>query len=283
MHPERDGSDSQPFRHCDVAAGRVRPIQGRADVVDVSARGDLPGIGRPVFELRRCTAQGVEVERRVSRRIALGATRRLRQALQRVGARGFKQPIGDLAARHVCRHQGFRDELAQVVRHIVSVDAVPCNDRNRCLQIEAADENGEPTKGDALGFEKEVEAPVEGGEQCLMAWQRGAPAPGQHPEPVTEPRGKFVDAQRTAAHGGQFDRQRDAVQAAAHGRRRLGELAVRHETRVGCTHPREEQPQRAGPVGFVARARPLLGHFQRRDAIDVLGVRQQGLAAGCND
>jgi hypothetical protein len=48
-----------------------------------------------------------------------------------------------------------------------------------------------------------------------LAGQRGAAPAHQQAEAVLEPREQLVDRQEADAGGGQLDRQRDAVQAAA--------------------------------------------------------------------
>ena len=58
-------------------------------------------------------------------------------------------------------------------------------------------------------------APVDHGAQRAVARQRGAAAAGEQPEAVVEARGELLDRHRAQPRGGELDRQRQPVEAAA--------------------------------------------------------------------
>jgi hypothetical protein len=110
------------------------------------------------------------------------------------------------------------------------------------VQREAPREDRQPIEEDPLLVGQEVVAPVDRRLQGLLAGQRGAAAPRQHPEPVLEAGEELLHRQHPDAGRGQLEGQRDAVQPHAHLRDGGGVPG-------GQAEPGERRP---GPVGEQA-------------------------------
>lgn len=94
-------------------------------------------------------------------------------------------------------------------------------------------------------------APAGGGTQCLVPWQRRAAAAGQQLESVAEPFHQLGERQRAQPDGGQFQRERDAVQAAARRGDKVAVVFVDGESGDGGAGAVGEQDQRVIGVGWI--------------------------------
>src|SRR5262249_9760075 len=91
------------------------------------------------------------------------------------------------------------------------IAAVPAY-RLRCLEREAAGKHRQLAKERALGVGEEFMAPLDQGQQCLVAWQGGATPPGQQAEAIIQARRDLFGQQDLRAGGRQLNRQRYTIQ-----------------------------------------------------------------------
>jgi hypothetical protein len=124
-------------------------------------------------------------------------------------------------------------------------------------------------------------APVQRRSEGLLAWRRCAPSRPRQGELRRQQVGHLLDAERLDTACCKFDRQRDAIQIAADGgggRRLLVAEFEPGEAGRGAFH--EELYRRIGQ-GLSRRQLGVRGwRRERRDPVDALAVRPQGLPTG---
>ncbi len=152
------------------------------------------------------------------------------------------------------------------------------------LQREAAREDRQPAEQDALRLGQQVVTPVDGGAQRLVPRDGRAAAGGQQREAVVQAGGDLLHRKHLHAGGGQFDRQRDAVQALAdlHHVRRvlLGEGKAGVGIGGALSNSRMLSILRSS---FERQCIPRPGQRQRRHLPDRLAEQPQPLDAGGQD
>ncbi|HEY7296057.1 MAG TPA: hypothetical protein VH916_13515, partial [Dehalococcoidia bacterium] len=160
-------------------------------------------------------------------------------------------------ARLACRAFALHDEIVldqrcQAVQRIDAQLAVRVADRVGCFKGAAAGEDGQAAEERLFRLAQQAVAPGDRLAQGALAGRCVARATGEHIEAMVEPGTQRRGWQHPHPRGGQLDRERHAVEAAAHlrdrGRVLLGDLEV------GL--------QRAGPLGEQTRCvggRDLVG------------------------
>ena len=143
-------------------------------------------------------------------------------------------------------------------------------------------EHRQPRPQQLLVGRAKVMAPLGGGAQRLLVRQRHAAAAGEQAEAMLQAAAQLLQRQRAQLHGGQLDRQRDAVQAPAQpdhvaavgggdgeaGRDRRGPLGEQLH-RVAATPPagpRVRDRQRRHRAAVLARCRSSVPSRARRRA-----------------
>ena len=151
-------------------------------------------------------------------------------------------------------------------------------------QRETAREHGQAAEDRPLVLGEQVMAPVEGRAQGLVAERRRAGPADQDREHVVQPLRQLAGGQDPHPRGGQLDRERQAVDAAAHLQDRGGVVVREPERRQHQLRPLLEEPDRVvrGQRGR-GRCRPVLGQRERRDRPAPLPVHAEHLAAGGED
>ena len=121
-------------------------------------------------------------------------SRRPRQTLQRVQARGLQQPVAwDWVAFR--NDKGLIDQRPEVFQNIPVVDRFVRRQALRRFEREAAGKHAETTEYQLLGRCQESMAPFEGGAQGLMAAHHSACASSEHVEPFVQALPQPVHAQ----------------------------------------------------------------------------------------
>ena len=167
------------------------------------------------------------------------------EVLLSVLADRLEQPVAVLRRVAVVGdHQRSSHQGRQEVEHVVRGDGVVAAHRLGCVERAAASEDREPRKEPLLDGVEEVERPVDRGTQRRVTLNRTTGATGQKAETLIQTLGDLRRAEHPDSGRGQFDRQRDPVEADHdlhhRGRVLLGELEVTAH-RGGALH---EQPAR---------------------------------------
>ncbi|NUK62629.1 hypothetical protein HRW11_00525 [Streptomyces lunaelactis] len=158
---------------------------------------------------------GTQYERSVV--VAMAAAQRsvfpVAQPQVAVLAEGFQHAVPRvllLADQHGLVHQACHD-----AEHFLRGEAGAGADRLDRLQVEGAGEDGQSGPEQLLPGRAQIEAPVERCAHGLLARQGGSATPGQQLEPVAQPFQDLLAGQHPKAGSGQFDSQRNAIQATA--------------------------------------------------------------------
>ncbi len=228
----------QPNREPGIARRTHGPIDGGPQVAEFGQQPDASGVrSRPARLVLRGqeVAQGLRVPAQHRFRFAgrgqllqRERTGRLEQAIARLAL-----PFGD--------HQRLVDQLGEDVEHLPLVDAFVARDPLRELQPEAARENAEPPEHRPLVVRQQSDAPLERRAQRLVPAQFHTRDASQHVEHLVEARLQADDAEQRDAGGGQLNRQRDAVEAAADVDHRLDVVRAEAEARVDRVRACHEQ------------------------------------------
>jgi hypothetical protein len=88
-------------------------------------------------------------------------------------------------------------------------------DRTHRLERPASGEHGQGAEERALLVGEKVVAPLNGGPERLVPRQRAAPAAGQEPEAIVQPREDLLDRKNLRSGRREFDGERHPVQALA--------------------------------------------------------------------
>ena len=184
------------------------------------------------------------------------------EALGGVEAKGFQQAVaGRLGADGRLRHnQRAVDQPGEKVEDRHGPGLPVGTDRFGGLQREPAGEDRQLLEAAALRLRQEVIAPVDGGAQRPVARRPAPVAAGQQAQPVVETGGELAGGQDPHPGGGEFDRQRNAVQVAADLRHRGSLLDRQDEVGSCCLGAGDEQldgrrPGETFPVGRLAGGR----------------------------
>ena len=193
---------------------------------------------------------------------------------------GLQQPVpqgrrGGLGHHQALVHQ--RPEQAGDIQHVqVSGPA----HRLGGIQAEAAGEHRQARQQQLLGAGQQRIRPVDGGPQRLLAFQRGAAAPRQQPEPLIQAGGQLTERHRPQAGRGQLDRQRHAVQPPADRHHHRAGLLVHGQGDAAGPGPVREQRHRIGRPGRRGTGLAGSGQRQRWHPVNGLPADAERLAAG---
>jgi hypothetical protein len=201
---------------------------------------------------------------------------------QRVGPRRFEQPVAVPGRIRVRDDERPRDEVRQEVDHGEFVDRLVGSDERSGLEREASGENRETVEHGSLALGEQFVAPVERGAQRLLARKRRSAPSREQLEAVLQAEVDLVDRQRMRTPGGQFERQRDAVQASADRRDRrrlpLGDDKARLEQADALDQHLHRFGRRQRLEIGIRR-----GQRQRRHDVDLLAGNLQRLATARQD
>ncbi len=176
------------------------------------------------------------------------------EAFEAVGGDGFEHAVAEFGGvGGGCRggEEGAVDQAGDQVEDVVVLGGGPGEsrgglweqDRFRALQGEAAAEYREAAKGALFRGRQEFPAPVDHRAQGALAGGGVAADLVQEAEAVVQAVGEGVDAEGAYAGGGEFDGERDAVQAAADEGGGLTVAVVQYEAGGGGLGAGGEQAQ----------------------------------------
>ena len=280
MHPQGHRGGSQCHADRGVTARRKRPVERRAQIVDLAAVIAQPfGRGpRLPFDFGPLEQTAVIFGVAAREPLAFAA---LAQLFQSVGTRRVKQAVISHVAADVGRNQRFCREVCDRFENIGGADAVVGGNRSRCIDGEIALEHGNAPQNDLLGFRQQIVAPIHSRAQSLVARQRGAAAARQDGEAIVEPRGEPLDTEYVDACGRQFERERHPVEPATNLDDRSDIVAVQGETvrdRQGALVEQLDRGILQRPLGCeIIGARRQL---QRREAVQPFALGPQRFPAG---
>jgi rhodanese-related sulfurtransferase len=131
------------------------------------------------------------------------------------------------------------------VEHVGFVEVRAAADRDRTRQREAVHEYAQSTHERAFAIVEQVVAPVDERTQRLLAREHIAPAPGEHAKAFVQPLAQLLRAQNLDPGGGQFDCQRNPVEAPAD----LGDdrriIVAQHKANIDGLRAVDEELNRA--------------------------------------
>lgn len=201
---------------------------------------------------------------RQMRALGLAAPAGLVEALTGVLGDGLQEPVAHRAVRRRGgHHQGLVDEGAERIQGCGSAHGLGGG------EVAAAREDGQPPQHVAFVLVEQFPRPVDDRPQGLLAGADGAAAGGEQAEAVVQPVRDLAWGEHAEPGGGEFDGEREAVEAQTDlGAGRGGlVVGVDAEAGPGGGAPVGEQPQRDG-----------LG--QRLDGPQQLPRYAEGFAAG---
>ena len=176
------------------------------------------------------------------------------QPVETVVAQGVQEPEPHPVRPLFPTEHGLVDEPGDGVQHLVRPHPLPVRaHRLGRRRVEAAGQDRGPRPHQLLVFGAEFMAPVDGRAQCPVAGQGGGGAGGEEAVAVVEAFHEFVDAEDAHPDGGQFDGERQSVEAAA-------EPGDRGPVVGGEPEARDDG---GGPVGEEGEGRVVLGAGER--------------------
>ena len=144
---------------------------------------------------------------------------------------------------------------------------------------DAAGQDRDPFRDSAFMLPEQPPAPGDDRAKGAVPRRCGTAAGGQQPEPVGEPTGQFRQGQRPQPGGGQFEGQRQSVQATNDAHDVRARVVVDGETRAYGGSALSEQAYRGrppDPLDAVIR----IGQGERAQGHQRLTVDGEGFAAG---
>ena len=179
------------------------------------------------------------------------------ELLHRIGPGGVQQAIACRGAIRPRRNQRLGDELLQRLHDAIGRLALLARDRSRALQRERSGEDGETTKNDPLALADQTIAPVQRRTERLMPRRRRPSSAPLQLQPAVEQRRDLPQSVRADPHGGEFDRQRDAVELAANLGKNICVIVGNIRTMTGRGGSFRKQARR-GIAQHLACAQPAL-------------------------
>ena len=128
-----------------------------------------------------------EVVLAVSRR-RRGGIAGLREFLARVVANRFQHAVAHAFVALVGHHQRLVDQRCHEVEHVGRLQRLGTADLLGGLEVETADEHGQPAQHRSLGRVEQVVGPVDQRTQRLLTLQQHPAASGQQPVAILQPR-----------------------------------------------------------------------------------------------
>ena len=166
---------------------------------------------------------------------------RLEQPVARVLPDRLQQPVANHPVPLLGDHQRLVHKMGQEIEHVLDVNAVAATDLLSCLRDPASSKHRQPPQQHPFRLGQQFMAPVNRRLERLLPAQPGPSAIGQEAKAIVQPSGQLPDAQSRHASGGQFERQRDAIQPLTdlhHG----GRVLRRHgEARLRLLGPRGKE------------------------------------------
>ena len=205
----------------------------------------------------------------------------LRQSLPAVVTDRLEQAVASRAGGDVDGNQRLVDEPIEQIDGIDDRDRAVGHDGFDLREIEAACEHAQPPQHHALRFAEKIVRPVDRVAQCLLAGRCGA-APGrQQPKPLIEMGEDVGDGARTHPRRGQFDRERDAVEATTQLRQCRDVVVADGEAVARVSRPIDEQVHGVGSKHALGCI--FARHRQRRDRHDPFAGHREPFAARGQD
>ena len=206
------------------------------------------------------------------------------ELLRRISPGGVKKPITRHGAVWPYRDQRLGNELLQRIHNALSRIVLLACDHGRALQREGSGEDGKATESDPLALADQTIAPVQRCTEGLLARRRRPPSAPLQLQPAIEQRHHLAQSMRADPHGGEFDRQRNAVELAAYFGENLGVFVgnLRAMPRRGSPFSKQAR-SRIGQHLACAQPRALRWPLKRTELEDLLAFHKQRLAAGDED
>ena len=276
VEPQRRAGSQEGKPGVGIAIGRERPVQRRADIVDMPCRRRQIAAQHPTLPRRRRSrdpGDQVTGHRQPGRP---QCTLALVQPGQTVIACGIEQPIAHPAGASLRDDQRFAHQIGQHRQHPWR----PLQQPPRACGIEPAAKQRQPIEHVAPLVREQVVAPVQRRAQGAVARQGRAPALGQQRKAVIERGGDRRQIERIAARRRQLDRQRQAIELAADRRNQRERGDIARDRHADRPRPLDEQVDRRDIEGLE---RIALGQGQGREAMNPFAGGAQRLAAGDED
>src|SRR5258707_6564723 len=163
------------------------------------------------------------------------------EPFERIGAGRLEETIAhERAGQSRCDHR-FRYQIGGRVDDIGCGDIPVRRHSARCLEHEGSWQHRQATQNYALGFRKQLVAPIERGPQRLLAWQCWAPPICEQPKKIVEPRREVLHTERGCASRCELDREGYSVEASTDLGYRGGSATVCRELRLGRPRPCNEE------------------------------------------
>ncbi len=182
----------------------------------------------------------------------------------------FKQTIARRLAGQIDRDERLVDERREQRERVGRCNIVARTDRCDALERKGDREDTQPPEQGLFLRVEQVVAPVDDTAHRPVTRRCEAVATRKYREPVFDPARQFRDRHRPRARRGEFDRERETVEPAAHLGDQRRVVAIGAEVRVGCAGPLDEERDRSS-------------QRKRRDPIDVLAADVERLATGRDD
>lgn len=129
--------------------------------------------------------------------------------------------------RRLDEHNGGVGQAAHQLRDVLGGDVVVGAHPFGCVEAEAAREDAQALKVQSLGCVELGVRPLDHRAEAAMPWT-SVPATGrQQREPVGQPLCEVLHVHRTQPCSGEFDRQRQVIEAGAHLDDRIGVSSIR--------------------------------------------------------
>ena len=207
----------------------------------------------------------------------IGRVRRPRRFLVSVRGEQFQPVFADRLQHEIARllsHAGHGAQQVRLDQRAHPFESVLA----RRVQGEAADKDREEPEKPLLLLRQQIDRPGDRVAHRFLPIRSVAGAGGQQRQPLLQPGQQGNGRQHVDPGGGQFDRQRQAVEAAADrgGRGRVnGQIRVLGERAGG-----EERDRRGGAQRRLGWLLGLSGHRQRRDGDHLFAGEAQPRPAG---
>ena len=140
----------------------------------------------------------------------------LLQFFERVRPRRVQQSVLWLPLVKSGRKQRLFDQPGDGLKNLFIVEAWFSRDMPRSDKAELSDKPGNSSEDNSLHTRQEIVAPVQHGLEGLMPGGRRSIATFQQLQPGCQTGQRVPDAQRSHRAGGQFDRERHAIQSPTH-------------------------------------------------------------------
>ena len=194
----------------------------------------------------------------------------------------LEQPVARDTFTLVALHQRLRDQRPEQLERVELVDADAHGDRDRRVEVEAADAHRQAIEQRALVVGEQVVGPVDRGPQGLVPFQAGAPTAREEPELLVEACEDLARGHHLRLRRGQLDRQRDPVETNDTGRARPAHSASSSTSSPRASLARATNNAPASDAS-TDTASAVSGTAERRQRRDVLAPHAERLTARRQD